>query len=141
MRAKARENARSPENQLGSHPAPHEADSSWFDKRVVPAILSAISGDYYVDLTVRHGPWGRETLSWQAIDKWRRFVIASWAGIVDLRAYLSGPGLTLIFNYENFHERVTLEVRTPTKQASDNLLARFVGQLGLEPLVRHSIGS
>jgi len=40
----------------------------------------------------------------------------------------------LDFNYENFHERVTLEVRTPTRQACDNLVAQFVGQLGLEPL-------
>jgi len=103
-------------------------------QRVVPAVLSAISGDFYVDLTVRHGPWGRETFSWQAVDKWRRFVIEKWSEIVDLRAYLSGPGLTLSFNYENLYERVTLEVRAPTKGASDNLVAEFVGQLGLEPL-------
>jgi hypothetical protein len=114
--------------------APREADSSWFEKCVVPAILSAIGGDYYLDLTVRHGPLGRTMLYWQTIDKWRRYVAESWAGIVELRAYLSGPGLTLSFNYENFHERVTLEVRTPTKQVSDNLAAQFVSQLNLEPL-------
>jgi hypothetical protein len=106
----------------------------WFDEQVVTAILSAIGGDYYVDLTVRRGPWGRETLSWQTIDKWRRFVIENWKEIVDLRAHLSGPGLTLNFNYENFVQRVTLEVRAPTKQASDDLVARFVNQLRLESL-------
>lgn len=69
--------------------APREAGSPWFDKYVVPAILSANRGDYYVDLTVRHGTRGHETLSWQAIDKWRWFVIENWDGIFDLRAYLS----------------------------------------------------
>jgi hypothetical protein len=114
--------------------APRETDSSWFDKQVVPAILSVTAGDFYIDLTARTGVHGRNTHSWQVIDRWRQFVIENWAEIVDLRAYLSGPGLTLTFNYDNFRERATLDIRTPTKEASDKLVAQFVSQLGLESL-------